>query len=140
MRPFVELTCRGVCFAWFASSAEISPGLSHVIQHLIAPRGRGVDVVIRVVAIGTANNSRQKSRLRQGQIRHVFTEVGVSRFAKTVDRKACLLAQVNLIAVESQRFVLWSNAFRESPTCKPRRLFAATFSRETAEDSSLTAA
>ena len=44
--------------------------------------------------------------LRQGQLGDVFIEVGVGSFAKTIYRKARLLAQVNLIAVERKYLFL----------------------------------
>ena len=69
-------------------------------------------IVIRVVAIGTADQSRQKSRFRRSQVGNVFVEVGAGRFAKTVDRKAGLLAQINLVAIKRKNLFLRKPRFQ----------------------------
>ena len=63
-------------------------GFGHRFQNLVAARPRGVEIVIRIVAIRTANQAGEKRRFRQSQSRHVFVEIRARRFAKTVNRKA----------------------------------------------------
>ena len=80
-------------------------GLGHRLEHLIAARARCLEIMERIVAIRTANQTSQKGRFGQGQVRYIFVEVSVGSFAETVDRKTRLLAQVSLIAVERKDFL-----------------------------------
>jgi len=73
---------------------------NHGIQNLIAPRSRRLELVVRIVAIGTANQTREKRRFGERQVRNVFVEVSARGFTKAVDREARLLAHVDLIAIK----------------------------------------
>ncbi len=68
--------------------------------------------MIRIVTIRTANQAGKKRRFRQSQRRHIFVEIRARRFAKTVNRKAGLLPEIDLVAIERENFFFRQTRFQ----------------------------
>ena len=60
----------------------------------------------RRVTVGRVDDPSQKCRFRQRHIAHVLVEIGQGSFAKSVDREASAISEVNLVGVELKDLLL----------------------------------
>ena len=77
----------------------------HRIEHLIAPLGHFFVILERIITVRAADNSREKRRFGQSQLRNVLAEINARRFADAVNRNARLLSEINLVGVKRENLL-----------------------------------
>ncbi len=81
--------------------------LDHLRQHAVARLFGAVEMALgRGIAVGRANDSREKRRLARADLADVLAEIGLRGFAEAANRKAAAIAEINIVGVELENLLL----------------------------------
>ena len=81
--------------------------LDHLRQHAVARLDGALRPPVRDgVAIGRANDARQKRRFAEDDVVNVLVEVGQRAFGEAVNREAAAIAEINLVGVQLEDLLL----------------------------------
>src|SRR5688572_1266295 len=87
--------------------------LVHRFEYLIAALLGFLGVLERFITIRAPNDAGNKRRFGKRELRHILAEINIRCFAYAIDRHAGLLAEIDLVSIQSEDLTLCQACFKD---------------------------